>query len=419
MFNKYNDLPKLAKWKALIIELGIGMASDDLFNSFVGIENFKTKYRKVSPTVVDFEFFDSAKDKYLVPAEIILINNDQKSLVKVNYRPNSPIVFDIQGGKVVLLEKATNNPILLDIALVNKRKYTKIKLPGSASFLEDFVQIVGLDRIGILAFEGCFHWNCKQACKFCDSNPKRLDEKRAMPTLNRLKDFDFDERRWWKNYRDEYLRGVEYAFKYILENETISPHRHLQLMAGNMSNIDMVWDICFEISQILNNIQPISDFDSYINLGAPSNYEYLRRAKKEFGFKQIQINLEVIGAERYKEVCPGKSSVSQYDNVMKLYDRAVEIFGFGNVRSNFVLGAQPVEELLIGINDLAKKGIVSDYSVFVPKCGTPWEDKKSLDMQTIVDFSQELIEIYKKYGFESIYCGMSSRSNILYELLNY
>ena len=50
---------------------------------------------------------------------------------------------------------------------------------------------------------------------------------------------------------------------------------------------------------------------------------------------------------------------------------AVPIFGRGNVRSNFVLGAQPVEELLDGVRELAEYGIASDYSVFVPKPGTP------------------------------------------------
>ena len=418
MFDKYNELPKLAKWKALIIEFGISMTCDDLFNSFPGIKKFKTKYRKVSPTVKDFEFFDSATDEYVVPAEIILIDGNKRSLVKINYRPDSPIVFDVQDNKIVLLEKKTERIIPLDIALVDKRKYTEVKMPGSEFPLEDFIQVVGLDRIGILAFEGCWHWNCKKACKFCDSNPKRLDKKKAMPTLNRIRDFNFDEKKWWINYRDNYLKGIEHTFKYILENEKIEPHRHLQLMAGNMSNIDTVWDICFEISQALNRVEPISNFDSYINLGAPDNIKHLERAK-EFGFKQIQINLEVIGEERYQEVCPGKSSVAKYNKVIKSYEESVKIFGPGKVRSNFVLGIQPVEELLDGIKELAEKGVVADYSMFVPKPGTPFENKKSPDVKTVIDFSKALVETYKKHGFESIYCGLSSRSNILYELLNY
>ena len=135
------------------------------------------------------------------------------------------------------------------------------------------------------------------------------------------------------------------------------------------------------------------------------------------GFNQVAFNLEVIGEDRFKEVCPGKASVIGYGNFVHALEEAVKVFGFGKVRSNFVLGAQPIEELLSGVKELADKGIVADYSVFSPKRGTPWENKKPPEMQEVVDFSLALANIYQEHGFKGIYCGLSSRSSVLNEIL--
>jgi len=417
---KFNDLPKLAKWKALLIENGISLPKADLFFSYPNIDDYKTKYRVVNPKVKDFKFFDHSKDKTIVPAEIIIVDNGKKSLVKVNYKKNSPILMITQGEKVILIEKASKEQIPLEVELVVKRKYSTQRFleDPDKPLLEDFVQIIGLDRIGILFFDGCWHWSCNKSCLFCDSNPKRKDFKSAMPSLNTLSDFGFNEDKWWDSYRERYVAGIKKAFDYILKNEEIKPHRHLHIMSGNLPHGKKVWEIAFEISEMLNKVEPIANFDSYLNLVLPKDENLLIRAKK-LGYKQIQFNLEVVGQDRYSHVCPGKAKVTSYNESVEIAKKAVKIFGFGKVRSNFVLGAQPIEKLLAGVKKLAKLGIVADYSIFVPKRGTPWAEKLAPDMETIINFTKGLAEIYKEHGFESIYCSLSSRSNILYEILNY
>lgn len=421
LITQYKDLPILAKWKALLVEFGVDLARPDLFLNYPLLDNYKFKYRTVNPTVKDFKFYDSSKDKNMIPAEIIITDGINRSLVKVGYRPKSPIYLDLNNDKEILLkERKTNQIIPVSVALVEKREYTKLRLleDPAQPLLEDFIQIIGLDRIGILFFDGCWHWSCNKACLFCDSNPKRQDFKSAMPSLNTLPNFDFNEDKWWASYRDGYLRGIKRAFEYIIKNEKLEPHRHLHVMSGNLPHGDKVWEIAFEISEVLNEIEPIANFDSYLNLCIPKEEKFLVKAKK-LGYKYLQFNLEVTGDDRFNEVCPGKSQIIPYPQAIEIFKKAVKIFGFGKVRSNFVLGAQPVEELLSGIKDLAKEGIVADYSIFVPKKGTPWAQKPGPDMATIIAFTKELAEIYKHYGFQSIYCGLSSRSNILYEILKY
>jgi hypothetical protein len=240
-----------------------------------------------------------------------------------------------------------------------------------------------------------------------------------MPSLNTLKDFEFDQDEWWNRLGPSYLRGIEYAFRYVLENEQIEPHKHLQLMAGNMIFTEKLWEISGQIADVLNSVNPITNLDSYLNISAPKrNVEkQLNDAKERMGFNQIAFNLEVWGKDRFTEACPGKAGSIGFENMVVALETAVPIFGKGNVRSNFVLGAQPIPELVEGIQILAAKGIAADYSVFVPKRGTGWEYKARPEMEDVVDFTRKLANVYRQHNFKSIYCGLSSRSNIVAEVL--
>jgi hypothetical protein len=422
---KYNDLPMLAKWKALILEYGVDLEKDSTFSQLPGIEDFKTKRRIKDPTVDNFRFKDTSTDNFLIASELILTDKtkEKQSLVKVGYKPNSPLVASTENGELHLYERDTQEVIPVGVDMVKNRQFSKARLPveidNKQPRLEDFVQVVGMDRIGVLAYEGCWHWITSKACQFCDANPKREGDASAMPTLNTLKDFKFDQDEWWNRLGPSYLKGIEYAFQYVLENEQIEPHKHLQLMAGNMIFTEKVWEICGQIADVLNSVNPVSNLDSYLNISAPKKdvEKQLRDAKERMGFSQIAFNLEVWGKDRFAEACPGKSGSIGFENTVAALEAAVPIFGKGNVRSNFVLGAQPIPELMEGVQILATKGIVADYSVFVPKRGTGWENKARPEMEDVVDFTKNLAKVYRQHNFKSIYCGLSSRSNIVAEVL--
>ena len=56
--------------------------------------------------------------------------------------------------------------------------------------VKDFIQIVGMNRLSIIPYDGCIHWNKKKPCKFCDANPKKEGYSSPVPTLNTLNDFE-------------------------------------------------------------------------------------------------------------------------------------------------------------------------------------------------------------------------------------
>jgi hypothetical protein len=420
------DLSPLTKWKLLLLHYNVD-SSKDLLQGIKNIDDYKVKFRRKKPLVKNRKVYDFSKDNAIIPSEAILIHGKNKTLVKLNYKKGSHLILkQDREGNLYIFDKLKKERAPIDIELVKKYQYSNLKIPkGRPSHegapLESFVQIIGLDRIGVLAFEGCIHWNNKCACLFCDSNPKRKGEKVFIPSLNSLNDFENNVDKWWDYHKLAYLDGIEYSFKKLVKTEfaNLKPHKHFQLMSGNLPSPDKVWNICQEISETINNVYPLSKLDSYLNIAAPRGdiKSYITSAKK-LGYQNIVFNLEVYGKRDFNRVCPGKSRCSGYENTINCLKESVKVFGKGKVRSNFVLGVQNTGKLLRGVKKLARIGIVSDYSVFIPKPCTPWQDKQSPDLKTVIRFTQGLVKVYKKYGFKGIYCNLSSRANIVHEMLN-
>ncbi|MEA2097589.1 MAG: radical SAM protein [Patescibacteria group bacterium] len=415
--NKYNEIPLLAKWKALLLEYGVDLNDLYLFNNYKDIELYKIKYRILNPVTKNLEVYDESEDNSIIPSEIIIKNGKESSIAKLRYRNDSPIVLDTDNKIFFLKIKSSGKKIPLKITLVKKRNYQKQTLPKKINKncpkIADFIDFVGLDRMSVIFFDGCWNWNCNKACSFCDLNPKRKNYSSAKPTLNTLSDYDFNIDKWWQYYKKEYLEGLSYTFDYLLKTEEILPHKHLLLMCGNLSSSKKVWDISIEIIDTLNKVSDINKMDNYLNVCPHPNIKYLKKVKEK-GIKSVQYNLEVIGEKDFKKFCPGKIN---YNLFISKLEEAVSIMGFGNVRSNFVIGIQPTDKLLAGIKELAKKGIVADYSIFQPKRSTPLENHPAPDMDVIVCFTKELVKIYKQYDFKGIYCRLSSRSSIINECL--
>ena len=143
-----------------------------------------------------------------------------------------------------------------------------------------------------------------------------------------------------------------------------------------------------------------------------SKDDTLKKLKK-LGIKQVQYNLEIANKDLFTSTCPGKINYEEF--VSKLYE-AVNIFGKGNVRSNFVLGLQDYNELINECEKFAEKGIVADYSVFQPKKNTLYSNLEAPEMKDVINFTKRLVKIYVKYNQHPIFCSLSSRSSIVNEV---
>ena len=410
---EYSNYDLIVRLKILILKYGVKFIPTDLFNHFENIIQYKIKKRVVKPTKFEYQVYDKSTDETVIPSEIIMKENNKRSIVKLRYSETSPIEIKVDTNQKIYLE-INGNKQDVNINLVKNNFILKEPVPREISSknatIGDYIDIVGADRVSILFFEGCYNWISGKACKFCDLHPKEKDEY-YKPTLNNLKDYNFDVKKWWNASKDEYLRSLTYSLKKVIENSNLD-HIHILFMAGNLESNTYIWDIAEETIRYISKEIDLKKFDNYLNIAPHDSLERLNKIKK-LGINQVQYNLEVVDEENFTETCPGKMSYNQFLNKL---DEAVEIFGRGKVRSNFVLGLDDFKSTLSFAKKISEKGIVFDYSIFQPKKCTPYYNKKTPDFDKVLDFTNELSKLYVQYNFKPIYCSLSSRSSLINEI---
>lgn len=404
-----NELSEITKIKILILENGIKFAPITLFTNMKDVQKYKMKTINKHPISNGKEVFDISDDNSLVPAELLLKQNNKESLVKCRFNSNSPVEMFYKND--ILSLKINNNVSKVTCNLVPNYGFLKTKV-NDEYCVEDYVDIVGMDRISILLYEGCYNWVCGKQCKFCDLHPKKATDKVTRPSINTLYKFKSAEE-WWNFYKEDYFSNIKKSLDIILKQDVLK-HKHLLIMAGNLTDSKMAWKCLLELTDYLSKHFDMNIFDSYANVCPQPDVESLKLLKTH-GIKQVQYNLEVSNPNKFAEMCPGKVSYDEFK--LKLFE-AVTVFGKGNVRSNMVIGLQNFDELLKDTNYFAKNGIVFDYSVFQPKKHTPLENFPSPQMSDVIDYTIKLVKIYKTYNFKPIYCSISSRSSIVNEVFN-
>ena len=396
---------QLALLKAKIISFGVDFG-DITFNDLC---DYKTKKKFIRPIVRNGEVFDESKRNEVIPSELIINVKDNLSLVKIRHNPASPIKAQKKDSGVILNFTEENIECYATYVKEAKILNESIQIGNEEYKVKDFLSIVGLDRISILLFDGCSNWNTGTPCKFCDMHPKEKNTRVIIPSTNELFAKNLDVDVWWDNRKELLFAGVQAAYNKIICNGNIGPHYHTFIMAGSLPKSSDTWKFIIEL---VSHIEKSMVGDIIINAQPHSKIEELIILKK-MGVKQIQYNIEVFGESLYHDICMSKIP---YKLLMEKLAEAVKVFGRGNVRSNFVLGLQPIDEVFEGARTLSQMGVVPDYSIFQPKKCTAFENHSTASLNDIILCSEFLCDLYIKNGFKPIFCNFSSRSSIMNEM---
>ena len=401
------NFSEVTKIKIKILEEGVKFEPISLFSELIKKVKFKNKTIFKKPISDGKEVYDYSSRQEIIPSEILLDDTKNESIVKCRYNPNSSIELKWKDDKLEIYQN--NHKLELKVNLIKEYDVIQQKIDDDF-FVGDYVDVVGIDRISLLLFEGCYNWICGKQCKFCDLHPKRVSEKVCRPTLNNLYKYDSIDK-WWNSQKDLFFKNTNLALDKLLKNTNLK-HKHLFIMAGNLSDCEIVWKYLLEFVENLTKQFDLQGFDTIANVCPHDSIESLKKLKK-FGIKQVQYNLEIANKDLFTFTCPGKINYEEF--VSKLYE-AVNIFGKGNVRSNFVLGLQDYNELIDECEKFAERGIVADYSVFQPKKNTAYSNLKAPEMKDVINFTKRLVKIYLKYNQHPIFCLLSSRSSIVNEV---
>ena len=204
---------RIIEIKSDILQYGVNFEPYDLFTKYEQIEKYKTKKIIKNPKIMDDEVYDISKDENVIPSEILLHCDGRTSIVKLRYNPSSIICIKMKEDRLIIIK---NGIEIKEISAEMIKKYNVLELETQfrdghhIAKIKEFIDIVGVDRITVLFFDGCYNWNCGKPCKFCDLHPKEKQDYSFRPNVNDVKKYK-DVKEWWDKNKVKFFDGIRYG----------------------------------------------------------------------------------------------------------------------------------------------------------------------------------------------------------------
>ena len=149
---------------------------------------------------------------------------------------------------------------------------------------------------------------------------------------------------------------------------------------------------------LIKKIRVFSDCPIAVELAPPTDLSLLDELK-ESGLNVVIMNLEVADKELRRQICPGKSTITK-EHYYKAFDRAVRLFGWGQVSSVLIGGIQHKEDIIKEIEEMAKIGVFPTIMPFRPVDGCTLRDYPTCDTEDLIEMSEVLGSLLRKYNLK-------------------
>lgn len=298
-------------------------------------------------------------DDYITCSGITLVYLDEYATVGVD--DNSNIKLIAKDGELFISEEG--------------EQLIKTKVITPPEYMRDEIVIEG-----------------KTICVYCNTYTDRLRLQLISGCMNKCK---FCNAKEFK-YEFNSITGLEKALQIGLSQSEV---RHILISSGS-SKIEDLPKITEMYTYFANKYSHLDldvmmtprGFDSYVD---DSQYEDYLLYLKSIGISGLSINMELNNEDYLKRFCPEKAKIGQ-ENYLKFLSLAVKIFGKDKVRSLLIVGIEPLEETLKGVEKLAKIGVNPVLSPLFPYGEANFPPKADLFIR-----ARELSEqICEKYNIE-------------------
>ena len=133
-----------------------------------------------------------------------------------------------------------------------------------------------------------------------------------------------------------------------------------------------------------------------VETAPPSELFYINELKNN-GATAIIMNLEVADDKLREKICPGKSSITQL-HYLYAYEKAVNVFGAGNVSCVLIAGIQKAEDIIKKSAELIELGVVPTIIPFKPLDGCSMRNHPVADPHELIMITTEVDILLNKYG---------------------
>ena len=126
----------------------------------------------------------------------------------------------------------------------------------------------------------------------------------------------------------------------------------------------------------------------------PAQIEQLREA----GWQGVAFNLEVWDRRLWPGMAPGKAALMSWETWNEALDRAVDVFGKGQVATVLVAGLEPKTSLLQGVEELARRGIYGVPLPWTPVPGSALEGHQTPTAAWHLEVVVKILDSWERHG---------------------
>lgn len=310
--------------------------------------------------------FASTNGIVLDLGEHIFVNAPFRDLNKNFVEEETPHTLDFSDGKFCIVSTGR----VVEARFVPPPSYISRSNPRGKVYKEMIA--THTDRARISPIQGC-----AIACHFCDIPYGQKYNRHSIPNL---------------------IDSITVAI-----DDPALPTHHLLISGGTPKPEDYEYEN--QVYEAVTAAFPGLDVDVMM---APafcdSGRELLDPKRlKRAGIHELSINLELWNPQIAQRITPGKFRIGR-ERYLAFMEKAVQEFGIGGVRSILMVGIEPIEDTLNGVQALAERGISPELSPLRPDPITPLKGWPAPSVELQKEVYQRSREIIDKYP--GVYMGL-------------
>lgn len=218
------------------------------------------------------------------------------------------------------------------------------------------------DRVRISPIAGCSF-----SCQFCDLSRTHKYQKKSIEDL---------------------IESIRVAL-----SDSVLPARHILISGGNPKPEDE----CY-MDEVYERTAKAFSFPVDIMMVPRKDIAYVDRLYS-WGVNELSINLELFNQKIADRMIAGKNRIGQ-KGYFRFLERAVEIYSRNRVRSILLVGLEPIEDTLKGVEALAEIGVSPVLSPFRPSPKTPLAHLSPPTAKQLIEVYEKSREITERYGIK-------------------
>jgi recombinational DNA repair protein RecR len=286
----------------------------------------------------------------------------------VRYNPESKFTVHRSGNSLVLLR---NNNELCEVKWPSRPGFYDKKTRSGES-MKKVASMRGDCGLRVCYDNACNYFAKGEQCKFCNIVPSRQRNRQHVVTIKEAEDV------------------FDVVSEAIINNHVCS---HLAMTAGAAKD-----DSLGNLTSILNRLNPLlkeKNFPVVTAITATRNLEETELLCTS-GISSIAFNIEIWNEKLFNEICPGKARRIGRKRWIESLFEARDLLKPARALSSFVVGLEPAESFLEGVEYLSSNGVFPIMSPFIPMVGTAYEGAAAPDAGWMWDVHEKATEIIHK-----------------------